>query len=131
MKMKFVSIAHRGFSSRAPENTLAAFDLALASGFKNIEMDVQLASDKVPVVIHDAKIDRTTDSKGDVSSFTSADLRKLDVGSWFNSKYAGERIPTLEEVLHAYIGKIHLHLELKSNDPDLPKVVARTLKINN
>jgi glycerophosphoryl diester phosphodiesterase len=127
----FVAIAHRGFSSQAPENTIAAFDFALENGFNNIELDVQLTSDKVPVIIHDAKVDRTTDGTGEVSSLSLVNSRKLDAGSWFNAKYAGERIPTLEEVLQRYDGKTHLHLELKSNDPNLPKIVAQALRDNN
>jgi|GEM_PF-351415 len=126
----FIAIAHRGFSSQAPENTLAAFDLALASGFDNIELDVQLTSDKLPVVIHDATVDRTTDGEGEVASISQVQLRKLDAGSWLNAKYKSERIPTLEEVLRRYDGKVHLHLELKSNDPNLPEIVAKTLKDN-
>ena len=58
--MPFTLIAHRGFSSDAPENTFAAFDLALESGFDNIELDAQLTADGVPVVIHDSTLDRTT-----------------------------------------------------------------------
>src|SRR5687767_13229007 len=124
----FVAIAHRGFSSQAPENTLAAFDLALRNGFANIELDVQLTRDKVPVVLHDAKVERTTNGTGEVSNFNLADLRRLDAGSWFSPKYKGERIPTLEEVLKRYAGKIHLHLELKSDDSELPEIVATILK---
>lgn len=128
---RFFPIAHRGFSSQAPENTLAAFDLALESGFDNIELDVQLTSDKVPVVIHDATVDRTTNGDGAVSSFTLAELRKLDAGSWFDKKYTGEHIPILEVVLQRYAGKIHLHLELKSNDLELPGIVADMLTAND
>ncbi len=76
-------IAHRGFSSRAPENTIAAFDLAIDAGFDNIELDVHLSADGVPVVIHDDALDRTTDGSGQVSSLTLPELRALDAGAWF------------------------------------------------
>jgi glycerophosphoryl diester phosphodiesterase len=113
----FVLIAHRGFSSKAPENTLAAFDLALEQGFTNIELDVQLTSDGELVIIHDSAVDRTTNGTGTVRSF------------WFNARFAKERIPTLRRVLERYAGKIHLHLELKSDEPDLAAKVAEALEI--
>ena len=130
--MTFILIAHRGFSSAAPENTLAAFDLALESGFGHIELDAQLTADGVPVVIHDPNVDRTTDGSGVVAEAALADLVKLDAGSWFPNAfergYVGQRIPTLDEVLNRYKGRAHLYLELKSEHPDLPATVADLLK---
>jgi glycerophosphoryl diester phosphodiesterase len=124
----FILIAHRGFSSKAPENTIAAFDRALDSGFTNVELDVQLTADGIPVVIHDGMIDRTTNGTGPVASMTYAQLAKLDAGSWFDRNFAGEKVPLLEAVLKRYVGKIHLHLELKSEQPDLARRVAALLK---
>ena len=130
MPRPFTLIAHRGFSSRAPENTIAAFDMALDAGFANIELDTHLSADGVPVVIHDDTLDRTTDGSGPVSSLTLAQLKRLDAGGWFGSDdtYVGAVLPTLEEVLERYAGRAHLHLELKSRDPDLPKVVIGLLR---
>jgi glycerophosphoryl diester phosphodiesterase len=83
----FTLIAHRGFSSSAPENTIAAFDLAIDEGFDNIELDAHLSADGVPVVIHDDTLDRTTNGSGPVSSLTLAELRDLDAGAWFGNAH--------------------------------------------
>ncbi|MBI4306289.1 MAG: hypothetical protein HY678_08210 [Chloroflexi bacterium] len=126
----FTLIAHRGFSSRVPENTLPAFDLALESGIDNFELDAQLTKDGVVVVIHDATVDRTTDGRGPVAGFTSLDLQMLDAGSRFGDarQYAGTRIPTLRQILERYRGRAHIHLELKSTEAELPAMVAALLK---
>jgi glycerophosphoryl diester phosphodiesterase len=112
---KFVlMIAHRGASGYAPENTMAAFRKALVMGVKFVETDLQLTRDSRFVAIHDDTVDRTTDGHGAVHDLTLAELRKLDAGSWFGSEFAGERIPTLEEILE--FAKKHdtvFYLELK------------------
>ncbi|MBU9711291.1 glycerophosphodiester phosphodiesterase [Evansella tamaricis] len=106
--------AHRGWSSKAPENTLAAFQLALdTSEIESIEFDVQLTKDGIPVVIHDFTLERTTNGKGLVKEITYEELRKLDAGSWFSEEFAGEKVPTLEEVFQLIKGKKKLYLELK------------------
>ncbi|MEX0763274.1 MAG: glycerophosphodiester phosphodiesterase family protein [Dehalococcoidia bacterium] len=127
--MPFTLIAHRGFSSQAPENTFEAFDLALENGFSNFELDAQPSSDGVPVVIHDGVLDRTTSGSGPVGGATLAELKALDAGSWFGDgkAYAGVKIPTLEEVLLRYADRAHIHLELKSMEPELPAKVAALL----
>src|SRR5262245_46332535 len=89
----FLVIAHRGASSYAPENTLAAFDLALQMGVRHIELDVHLSRDGHLVVIHDDTVDRTTNGSGPVVHYTLAELQALDAGSWFGAAFAGERIP--------------------------------------
>ena len=94
-----LAIAHRGASGYAPENTFAAFRKALAMGAGFIETDLQLSRDARFVAIHDATVNRTTNGQGAVHDLTLADLRKLDAGSWFGSEFAGERIPTIEEIL--------------------------------
>src|SRR5712671_7719341 len=107
-------IAHRGASGNAPENTLAAFRKAVALGATFIETDLQLSRDARFMAIHDATVNRTTNGRGAVHDLTLADLRKLDAGSWFGSEFAGERIPTLEEILE--FSKKHdvvFYLELK------------------
>ena len=81
-------IAHRGASGLAPENTLAAFKLASALGAQGIELDAHLSADGKPVVIHDSRLNRTTDGKGQVAKFTAADLQSLDAGSWFMRRLA-------------------------------------------
>ena len=107
-------IAHRGASGHAPENTLAAFRKAIAQGAAFIETDLQLSRDARLVAIHDDTVDRTTNGQGPVHDLTLAELQRLDAGSWFGSEFAGERIPTLEEILD--FSKKHdvvFYLELK------------------
>jgi glycerophosphoryl diester phosphodiesterase len=92
-------IGHRGASGHAPENTLAAFKKAVALGATFVETDLQLSRDAHFVAMHDATVNRTTNGQGAVHDMTLAELRRLDAGSWFGSEFAGERIPTLEELL--------------------------------
>ena len=94
-------IAHRGASAHAPENTLSAFRLALEHGADGIELDAKLTADGHVVVIHDQTVDRTTGSPGVVRQMTLKQLKTLDAGSFFDSTFARERIPTLEEVFSA------------------------------
>lgn len=126
--MTFLLIAHRGASAEAPENTLAAFDLALEQGAKALELDVRLSADGVPVAIHDATVERTTDGHGPVAGHTLAQLKALDAGSWFGPRFAGERVPALEEVLVRYRGKARLQIELKSEEVELPAGVAALVR---
>ena len=112
-------IAHRGASSYAPENTLAAFDLAIQMGVGHLELDVHAARDGHVVVIHDETVDRTTNGSGPVTSHALAALKRLDAGSWFGGTFAGQRIPTFEEVLERYQGRAHLHTEIKGHSADL------------
>ena len=107
-------IGHRGASGHAPENTLAAFKKAVALGATFIETDLQLSRDARFVAIHDDTLDRTTNGQGKVHDQTLAALRRMDAGSWFGSDYAGERIPTLEEILEfSKKNDIVFYLELK------------------
>jgi glycerophosphoryl diester phosphodiesterase len=109
-------IAHRGASGTRPENTLAAFRRAEAIGAHMIELDVQLTRDREVVVIHDWTLSRTTSGRGRVGSRTLRDLKQLDAGTWFDRAYAGERVPTLGEVLGA-VG-LPVNVELKAQDDD-------------
>lgn len=99
-------IAHRGFASRLPENTIAAFEAALRAGADGIECDVRLSADGVPMVIHDATLRRTTGAKGRVSSLTHEQLRQLDAGG-------SERIPTLAETAELCRGRAIMCIEFK------------------
>ena len=93
----FGTIAHRGFASKAPENTFASFDEAMNNNFFYIETDVQLTSDNIPVIIHDDTVDRTSNGKGKVSEKTLSDINKLDFGKWFTPKsvsYTHLTLPT-------------------------------------
>ncbi|MGB8686793.1 MAG: glycerophosphodiester phosphodiesterase family protein [Microcoleus sp.] len=97
--MSLEIIAHRGFSAIAPENTLAAFELAIARGASSIEFDIQLSADSVPVIFHDATLDRITGVSGKVREQNLSQLQSLDAGKWFGAEFLGEKIPTLEEAL--------------------------------
>ena len=116
-------VAHRGYSGKYPENTASAFEAAIVAGADMIELDVCMTKDRVPVVIHDQTLERTTDGHGLVSEFTLSELKKLDAGSWFSPEFEGESIPTLEEILLQIRGKISVNIEIKpesyeSNGPD-------------
>jgi glycerophosphoryl diester phosphodiesterase len=109
-----LAIAHRGASGYAPENTFAAFRRAIALGAGFIETDLQLSRDARLVAIHDATVNRTTNGQGAVRDMTLAELRRLDAGSWFGSEFAGERIPTIEEILEfANKHDVVFYLEMK------------------
>jgi len=110
-------LAHRGASHQAPENTLAAFRLAAEMGADGIEFDVQLCKDGEAVVIHNFTLDETTDGKGRVKDLTLAELQTLDAGGWYATEFAGERIPTLAQVLHELGPRLLLNIELKAAGP--------------
>ena len=130
-------IAHRGAAGDAPENTLAAFELALAQGADGVELDVHLSSDGVPVVIHDFRLERTTSGRGRVRKHSLPELRRLDAGSWFNrrhpararAQYAGLRIPTLAEAL-AWVRerRCFAYVEIKQGRIPYPGIEAKVLR---
>jgi glycerophosphoryl diester phosphodiesterase len=128
LKFKPPLIAHRGASSLAPENTLAAFGKAYELGAKWIEFDVMLSADGEVVVIHDDTLDRTTTGHGKVSDFTYAEIAKLDAGSWFGQAFVNERVPTFKEViafLHAH--KMAANVEIKAVPGQEHEVVKKVL----
>lgn len=112
-------IAHRGNSSAAPENTLAAFREAMEMGADGVEFDVQLSSDGVPVVIHDETLERTTPGAGKVAHHTGQELTALDAGGWFSPQFLGESLPSLSRVLELLAATpLSIHIEMKTI-PDL------------
>lgn len=104
--------AHRGASAHAPENTLAAFELALKQGAPAIEFDVKLTADRYVVIHHDQTLDRTTNGSGSITKQPLAALRELDAGSKFSAGFRGEKIPTLDEVFDSLGGKMFMNVEL-------------------
>ncbi|MBA4247729.1 MAG: hypothetical protein C0444_05485 [Microbacterium sp.] len=94
-----LTIAHRGAPAEAPENTIPAFEAALASGAEVLELDLRMTADEQVVVFHDELLDRTTDGSGPIADRTLAELRVLDAGSWYGSAWQGTSIPTFDEVL--------------------------------
>jgi len=132
-----VVVAHRGASAYAPENTLAAIDKAATMGFRWVENDVQRTKDGRLVVIHDATLDRTTDVKRlfpdrapwRVKDFTAREIARLDAGSWFGRRYAGARVPTLQQYMKR-VSHNHQKLVLEIKNPELyPGIERQTLKL--
>jgi glycerophosphoryl diester phosphodiesterase len=130
----FDVIAHRGASAYAPEETMPAFELAKKMGATYLEMDVQLTKDGVPVLMHDTTVNRTTNGKGALSSYTLSQLEKLDAGSWFNKKYPkyakssyiGVKVPTLDEVLKYFGKSVNYYIETK-NAPLYPGIESKVI----
>ncbi|HNX07001.1 MAG TPA: glycerophosphodiester phosphodiesterase family protein [Bacteroidales bacterium] len=107
-------VAHRGGSHCAPENTMAAFQQAMELGVDRIELDVQQSKDGVVLVMHDEKINRTTNGKGVISDMNYAQLKDVDAGSKFSKDFSNEKIPLLDEVLHLVNGQCELLVEIKN-----------------
>lgn len=113
--MKTLNIAHRGFSGMYPENTMLAFREAMKAGCNGIETDVQMSKDGVLVICHDELLDRTSNGTGLLKDYTYDELLNFDFGIKFSSKFEGEKIPTLDELLQfAKENHIFLNLELKN-----------------
>lgn len=112
-------IGHRGASAVAPENTMAAFREAIAVGANGIEFDVRLASDGVPVVIHDSTLRRTGGVNKRVADLSGHELSQIDVGSWFKSgSFAGETVPSLAQLFELFqTNNLKLYLEMKCDSP--------------
>ncbi|MCA0754674.1 glycerophosphodiester phosphodiesterase [Paenibacillus sp. N4] len=128
--MRNPCVAHRGWSSRAPENTMSAIRMAFEDPeVEWIEIDVQLSKDQVPVIIHDYTLRRTTNGKGEVKARTAAELAGLDAGNWFSQKYQGEKIPTLEQVLQESEGRCKLNIELKTDGVRYPHIEEKVLEL--
>ncbi len=106
-------IAHRGFSGRAPENTLIAIERAISVGAEMVEVDVTVTADGHVICLHDETLDRTSSGSGLPGEFTLKEIKTLDAGSWFAPEFAGERVPTLAEVLGAVKGRILINVEIK------------------
>ena len=126
--------AHRGSKGTHPENTLASFKEAVRVGSDGIELDVHLTKDGYLVVIHDETVDRTTNGTGEIRNLTLAEIKAMDAGSWFHKKYAGEKIPTLEEVLLLLTGlgfNGQLNIELKTDVIQYEGLVEKCLALQS
>jgi glycerophosphoryl diester phosphodiesterase len=118
-----LNIGHRGASGYAPEHTIPAYDLALEQGADYIEIDLQMTKDGVLVAMHDDSLDRTADApegvpkrfcSGPVIKRTLEQIKQCDVGSWFSPEYAGEQMPTLEEIFQRYGTSVNYYIETKN-----------------
>lgn len=113
-KNNFAVIAHRGARAYCPENTMPAFRKAIELGADMLEFDVQLTRDKIPVVFHDAVLDKLTDGTGKVADYTFEQLRRLDAGGHLSKEFKGEKIPALLQVLELAAGQIPVNIEIKT-----------------
>jgi glycerophosphoryl diester phosphodiesterase len=123
-----VIIGHRGASKYAPENTLAAFKLAVEQSVPAIEFDVKLTHDQRVVVIHDPNVMRTTNGRGLVSGLSLAEIKQLDAGSWFSSDFKAEPIPTLEEVFNTVGHEVLMNIELTNYTTPSDMLVDRVVE---
>ncbi len=113
--LNVLKVGHRGARLFAPENTLISIEKSLEFGFDFIEMDIRFTKDGVPVLMHDERVDRTTDGKGRIADFTLDEIKKLDGGNAFeyHDKFKGTRVPTLEEALKIIQGRASVYLDQK------------------
>ena len=115
-------IAHRGASFYAPENTISAFDLAVSFGVDGLEMDVHMTKDKKIVIIHDDSTGRTGSKNFRINKSKFETLKRVDVGSWFDEKFKGEKIPLLESVIERTPNYLDLYVEIKSGTEILDSI---------
>jgi glycerophosphoryl diester phosphodiesterase len=127
----FLTIAHRGASYYAPENTLPAFELAVDMNADVIEIDVTLSSDRIPVIFHDKIMDKKSSGTGLVIHRDLKYIKSADAGSWFSKKFKGTEILTLEEFLGWIRGRIAVNIEIKKEVQILSPDMAAEEKIVN
>ncbi len=120
-----LAVAHRGQRATQPEQTLEAYAAAIQLGADGIETDVQMTRDGRLAMIHDLTVDRTTNGHGPVGAHDWADLRRLDAGSWFDPRFAGHQIPSLEETIELVVGAgVMLCVEIKGDSASAPRTAA-------
>ncbi len=127
-KQSTTIIAHRGASGHAPEHTFPAWDRALQIGVDYLEQDLQMTSDGVLLVMHDATLGRTTSGCGDVIAHTLDQIQQLDAGSWFDKRFADTRVPTLRAVFERYGQRANYYIETK-NPEDAPGMEEKLLEL--
>ncbi len=125
-----INCGHRGASGHAPENTLAAIRLAMAMGAQMVEIDVQQTADDQLVLLHDDSLRRTTNGNGLLWQKKLVELQGLDAGGWFDAKFAGEPLPTLEQTIALVRGKIKLNIEVKlhGHERNIAKLVVEVIR---
>ena len=122
-------VGHRGAKGHAPENTMLSFMMGADMGVTAVETDVHLSKDGEVVLIHDHTVDRTTDGHGFVKDMTLAELKKLDAGSWYDARFAGERIPTLTELLAWAKDRVGVAIEIKNGPIYYPGIAEKTIRL--
>ena len=130
LSQEIVVTSHRGYSAAAPENTIPAFKMSIASGAEYAELDVQMTKDGVAVLTHDTNLRRCTGLDANVYDLTYAEIEQLDAGSFFSKRFAGTKIPTLKQVLRLCKGRIKLNIEIKPSaaTPTLEAEVVRLIR---
>ncbi len=125
-------IAHRGANKTAPQNTIPAFENAIAMGTDGFETDVHLSKDGVPVICHNYTIDETSNGSGEIEKMTLAELKSYDFGSYYDEKFKGTTLPTLDEFLDLAVGKnlkiLNIELKPEKNDARRETLVRKTLE---
>jgi glycerophosphoryl diester phosphodiesterase len=122
-------VAHRGAPTAAPEHTIPAYEAAVAAGADALELDVHLSADDQLVVIHDGRLERTTDGRGAVREYTVRELKRLDAGRWFGRRFRGQRIQTLAEVLERFRDRVGFGIELKAGSDLYPGIEERLVTL--
>lgn len=128
--MTCLTVAHRGFSALYPENTMISFQKAYEAGADGIELDVQLAKDGQVVIMHDTKIDRTTDGKGRLAQFSVPELRRFNAAHLYTGKVGRQSIPTLKEYLEWARNKpLFTNIELKTDEIQYEDIEQKVLRL--
>ncbi|MEK6556254.1 MAG: glycerophosphodiester phosphodiesterase family protein [Bdellovibrionota bacterium] len=134
----FRAIGHRGSAGHAPENTMPALEAARRLQVHEIEIDIQLSADNQLVLFHDDKLDKKTSSKGSIRQHTASELKKVDIGGWYDKTYPnstiqfkGTYLTTLDDVLKTYGRVFYYHIEIKSHEAEIPTLLMKMLKEQN
>lgn len=120
-------VAHRGAATLAPEHTIRAYEAAVAAGVDALWLDVHESADEQLVVVHDARLERTTNGRGWVQERTVRELKRLDTGRWFGWRFRGQRIQTLPEVLERFRDRVAFVVELRRGSDVYPGIEERAL----
>ncbi|MNN30478.1 Glycerophosphoryl diester phosphodiesterase [compost metagenome] len=121
-------VAHRGYSGKAPENTMSAINLAMQEPYvKWVEIDVQLSKDGIPFLIHDYTLNRTTNGRGPVKDKTWDELSQLDAGRWYSKSFIGERLVRLDDFLDKIKGRLRANIEIKTHGNLYPNIEEKVI----
>jgi glycerophosphoryl diester phosphodiesterase len=120
-------VAHRGAAAQAPEHTIPAYEAAVAAGVDALWLDVQESADRHLVVVHDERLDRTTNGRGAVRARSVRELKRLDAGRWFGWRFRGQRIQTLSEVLERFRDRAGFVVALRAGSDVYPDIEERAL----
>jgi glycerophosphoryl diester phosphodiesterase len=126
-KHRTLIVSHRGDKANIPESTIPAFKSAIAKGADAIEFDVHLTKDNKLVIHHDTYLGRTENGTGYISKFTLAELRKFDIGSWYDTKFKGLRMPSLDDVLSLADKTVRFEIELRTPSQQCLQIAVKKI----